>query len=48
MLFPSAPSARRMKRLLKEPLLHFLLLGAAIFFVYSQISKCGGSTEPRA
>ncbi len=46
MLFPSAPGARRMNRLLKEPLLHFLLLGAAIFFVYSPISKSGGSAEP--
>jgi hypothetical protein len=36
-----------MRRLLKEPLLHFILLGAAIFFVYSQVSKSGGSTEPR-
>jgi PPIC-type PPIASE domain len=35
-----------MKRLLKEPLLHFLLLGAAIFFVYSLISKSGGRPEP--
>jgi hypothetical protein len=28
-----------MKRLLKEPLLHFLLLGAAIFVAYSLVSK---------
>ena len=28
-----------MKRLLKEPLLHFLLLGAGIFTVYSLVSK---------
>jgi hypothetical protein len=35
-----------MKRLLKEPLLHFLLLGAAIFAAYSLISK-RSSDEPR-
>jgi hypothetical protein len=28
-----------MKRILKEPLLHFLLLGAAIFAAYSLVSK---------
>ena len=32
-------SSHRLKRILKEPLLHFLLLGAAIFFVYSLVSK---------
>jgi hypothetical protein len=34
-----------MKRFLKEPLLHFLLLGAAIFAAYSLISS-GSSSEP--
>lgn len=28
-----------MKRILREPLLHFLLLGAAIFLAYSRVSK---------
>ena len=31
-----------MKKLLREPLLHFLLLGAVIFAVYSLIPKSGG------
>ena len=34
-----------MKRFLREPLLHFLLLGAGLFFAYSVMSKRGGS-EP--
>ncbi len=34
-----------MKKFLHEPLLHFLLLGAAIFAVYSQVSK-RSATEP--
>jgi hypothetical protein len=34
-----------MKRLLREPLLHFLLLGAAIFAAYGVVSK-RGSEEP--
>jgi len=34
-----------MKKLLREPLLHFLLLGAAIFAAYSLVSK-RSSTEP--
>jgi hypothetical protein len=34
-----------MKRILKEPLLHFLLLGAAIFVAYSLVSK-RSSAEP--
>ncbi len=34
-----------MKRLLKEPLVHFLLLGAAIFAAYSLVSK-HSSSEP--
>ena len=34
-----------MKRILKEPLLHFLLLGAAIFAAYSLMSR-GSSGEP--
>ena len=28
-----------MKKILREPLLHFLLLGAAIFAAYSSVSK---------
>jgi hypothetical protein len=35
-----------MKHLLKEPLLHFLLLGAGLFFAYSLMSTGGGSSEP--
>ena len=31
-----------MKRILKEPLLHFVLLGAAIFVAYGFTSKRGG------
>lgn len=34
-----------MKRLLQEPLLHFLLLGSAIFVAYGIVSK-GGNDEP--
>ena len=34
-----------MKRIFKEPLLHFLLLGAAIFVIYGLVSK-GSSGEP--
>ena len=34
-----------MKRLLQEPLVHFLLLGAVIFVAYSSMSKPGGD-EP--
>jgi hypothetical protein len=34
-----------MKKLLREPLLHFLLLGAAIFAAYSLVSK-RGAVEP--
>jgi len=34
-----------MKRILKEPLVHFLLLGAAIFVAYSYVSKVTGG-EP--
>ena len=34
-----------MKRIGKEPLLHFLLLGAAIFVVYGLVSK-GSIGEP--
>jgi hypothetical protein len=30
------------KRLLKEPLLHFLLLGAVLFAAYSLMSKHSG------
>ena len=37
--------SNRMKRILKEPLLHFLLLGAAIFAAYSLVSK-RSSDEP--
>ena len=36
-----------MKRILKEPLLHFLLLGVAIFVAYGLVSKrTGGRSEP--
>jgi hypothetical protein len=34
-----------MKRFLREPLLHFLLLGAGLFFAYDMVSKRGGG-EP--
>lgn len=36
-----------MKRLLKEPLLHFLLLGAGLFLAYSLIGGRGGSEPGR-
>jgi PPIC-type PPIASE domain len=36
-----------MKRFLKEPLLHFLLLGAALFIAYGLISKRGASDAPQ-
>lgn len=35
-----------MQKLLKEPLLHFLLLGGLIFAAYSMVAECGG-TERR-
>ena len=35
-----------MKTLLKEPLLHFLLLGAALFVAYGLMSKPGSSSAP--
>jgi hypothetical protein len=35
-----------MKRLITEPLLHFLLLGAAIFLVYELVSSGGPDAEP--
>jgi hypothetical protein len=34
------------KRILKEPLLHFLLLGAGLFIAYSLMSSPGRSNEP--
>ena len=41
----AASCSNFMKKLLSEPLPHFLLLGAAIFMVYGFISK-GGNDEP--
>jgi hypothetical protein len=35
-----------MRRLLREPLLHFLLLGAGLFLAYSLQQKNGGRREP--
>ena len=35
-----------MKRILREPLLHFLLLGAGLFIAYSLMSKPGSSSAP--
>jgi hypothetical protein len=35
-----------MRRVYKEPLLHFLLLGAGLFLVYSLLQKRGGDHEP--
>ncbi len=35
-----------MKRILKEPLLHFLLLGAGLFIAYGLMSKPGSSGAP--
>ena len=35
-----------MRRLLKEPLLHFLVLGAALFMAYSLMQKNGSGSEP--
>ena len=42
---PEAPSQTAMKRIIKEPLLHFLLLGAALFVAYKFVSK-RDSAEP--
>jgi hypothetical protein len=39
--------ADRMKRLVREPLLHFLLLGAAIFAAYGLLSKGTGNDPGR-
>lgn len=36
----------RLVRLLKEPLLHFLVLGAALFVVYGLTSKSGDGSAP--
>jgi hypothetical protein len=36
-----------MKRILKEPLLHFLVLGVGIFIAYSLMSRPGSSDAPR-
>ena len=35
-----------MKRLLREPLLHFLLLGAGLFLAYGLLQRNGGGGEP--
>jgi hypothetical protein len=35
-----------MKRILKEPLLHFLVLGAGLFLIYSLMPKNGSGSEP--
>jgi len=35
-----------MKRLLREPLLHFLLIGAALFLLYSALNR--GQSGARA
>jgi hypothetical protein len=35
-----------MKAILKEPLLHFLLLGAGLFVAYGLVSKAGNSAAP--
>ncbi len=37
-----------MRRLLREPLLHFFLLGAGLFFAYSLQQKNGGRLTPSA
>jgi hypothetical protein len=36
-----------LKRILQEPLIHFLLLGAALFVAYSAVSNPGSSEAPR-
>jgi hypothetical protein len=36
-----------MQRLLKEPLLHFLLIGAALFVIYGMVNETGGEKEDR-
>ncbi len=36
-----------MKRILREPLLHFLLLGAGLFIAFSLVPKSGGGDELR-
>ncbi|MCY2958885.1 MAG: peptidylprolyl isomerase [Planctomycetota bacterium] len=35
-----------MRRILKEPLLHFLVFGAALFLAYGLLQRNGGSREP--
>jgi hypothetical protein len=45
-LVKQARAAKPIKKLLREPLLRFLLLGAAIFAAYSLVSKRGGGGEP--
>ena len=35
-----------MKRLLREPLIHFLLIGAVLFGVYAYVERRGGGVEP--
>ncbi len=39
-------SASRLKRWLREPLLHFLLIGLALFGLYSYINRGRGGVEP--
>jgi len=41
-----APPVSRMKRLLREPLLHFLLLGTGLFVAYGWLSKPGPGGGP--
>jgi len=36
-----------LKRILQEPLIHFLLLGVALFVAYSALSQRGGSEAPK-
>ena len=40
------PSIAHMKRLLREPLVHFLVLGAALFGVYAWVDGGRGGAEP--
>jgi hypothetical protein len=35
----------QMKRIIKEPLVHFLLLGVGVFIVFSLLSKSGGGAD---
>jgi peptidyl-prolyl cis-trans isomerase C len=41
----AAPQSSRLKRWLREPLLHFLLIGAALFAIYHQLNPQGATED---